>query len=306
MAKQGRDRVNGAMTGQGARDFTTGWPNRSRGFTVLELLTTIGIIGVLLALILPAVHAARETARQVQCKNNLRQIGLALHNYHGLHGSLPAAWQWNQSSRTSAYGWAVRLLPFLEQGSLHDDIRPGLSVAAAHHRRARNHHLTMFLCPSDLTEPTFHLYEEVEDENLERHAALLTVLPTANYVGVFGTFEPDDAFPPHVGNGAFSGSRPHRFADFQRGLSNTILVGEREMARIPSTWFGVDFRGEDAACRLVGHAEKGPNQIVADECEFGSRHSGVTNFLWGDGRVKAISDSIDANVYRRSASRQGY
>ncbi|MFQ5731605.1 MAG: DUF1559 domain-containing protein [Planctomycetaceae bacterium] len=290
-----------------ALDTRAGFPRRKSGFTVLELLTTIAIIGILLALILPAVHSAREAARQLQCTNNLRQIGLALHIYHDQHGSLPAAWQRNKSSQSSVYGWGVRLLPFLEQHALYGEIiRPSLNVGAGSYQRVRHQHLAMFLCPSDLTEPTFRLYEEQEDESFGRPAELLTVLPTANYVGVYGTYEPDDAYPPIVGDGAFSGPVPRRFRDFQRGLSNTILVGEREMARIPSTWFGVDFRGEDAACRIVGNAEKGPNQDSADECEFGSRHSGATNFLWGDGRVQSVSDSIDAGVYRRSARLRGF
>src|SRR5262245_30872709 len=90
---------------------------RSRGFTILELLTTIAIIGILAALILPAVGSAREAARRVQCTNQLKQIGLALHAYHEEFHVLPCGWQW-EASHQAAYGWLVPLLPLLEHDAI--------------------------------------------------------------------------------------------------------------------------------------------------------------------------------------------
>ena len=78
------------------------------------------------------------------------------------------------------------------------------------------------------------------------------------------------------------------------------------MARVPSTWLGVDFRGEDAACRLVGNAETSPNHPTCDECEFDSRHPDGANFLWGDGHVRLISENIDSVEYRRLARRSEF
>ena len=92
-------------------------------------------------------------------------------------------------------------------------------------------------------------------------------------------------------------------AELQRGLSNTMLIGERTTSLLPSTWLGVDFRGEDAACRLVGTAYTSPNCRECDECEFSSRHAGGANFLWGDGRVQLVSETIDTAEYRRFARR---
>jgi len=95
-----------------------------------------------------------------------------------------------------------------------------------------------------------------------------------------------------------------RFADLQRGQSHTIIVGERTTAMVPSTWFGVHFRGEDAACRLVGSAMTNPNCETCDECEFGSRHSGGSNFVWGDGHVSLLMHDIDPHEYQILAKRR--
>lgn len=270
-----------------------------KGLTVLELLTSIAVISTLTALVLPAINSARESARRLQCSNNLRQVGLALHTYHDQYGSLTAGWQWGPHRRT-AYGWAVPLLPGLEQNALASRIDRSRGVGDCRNAFARNRSLPVFLCPSDLAPPTFALYGG--NTAAGRDVPLLT-LPSSNYVGVFGTREPDDGFPPPRGDGAFFSCMPARFADFRRGLSNTIFVGERPAATVPSTWLGVDFRGEDAACRILGQVDTGPNHASGDECEFGSRHPGIANFLWGDGRVTGVSDSVDAEVYRRLARR---
>jgi prepilin-type processing-associated H-X9-DG protein len=94
-----------------------------------------------------------------------------------------------------------------------------------------------------------------------------------------------------------------RYADLERGQSHTLLVGERTTAMVPSTWLGVDFRGEDAACRLVGSAITTPSCETCDECEFGSRHSGGSNFAWADGHVTLVDDNIDPAEYQQLAKR---
>lgn len=271
------------------------------GFTILELLTTLGIVGILAAVILPAVSSAREAARRIECVDHLRQIGLALHNYHDQHRCLPSGWQW-EFSGMSAYGWAVPLLPHLEEGAVHRQVDRNRSLGHSAHGTARQTSLPLLLCPSDIAEPTFTLYAE---KGPSGSAPALVDLPTANYVGVFGTFEADDEIPTPPGDGVFIGAQSVRFAEIRGGLSNTIVVGERTMARVPSTWLGVDFRGEDAACRLVGNATTSPNCGACDECEFDSRHPGGANFLWGDGHVRLVSENIDSVEYRRLARRSG-
>jgi prepilin-type processing-associated H-X9-DG protein len=251
-------------------------------------------------LILPAVGAAREAARRTQCVLHLKQIGLALHNYHDQHRCLPVGWQW-EATGSSAYGWAVALLPFLELQGLSARTNRDRPLDDPTNAAARGASIPIYLCPSDITTPQFLLY--AGGGGTTPAAMALLELPTASYVGVFGTTEADDGIPAPHGEGVFLESRPVRFAEFQRGLSNTIMVGERTMARVPSTWLGIHASGEDAACRLVGSAATSPNCGLCDECEFDSRHPGGANFLYGDGSVELISENVDVAVYRRLARR---
>ena len=173
----------------------------------------------------------------------------------------------------------------------------------------------MLLCPSDIAERSFALIEEMmanspHERMTGRGAARALVhLPTTNYVGVYGTAEADD-FQEYdgpdggsFGDGSVIDQQRVNFADLQRGLSQTLLVGERKMATVPSTWLGIDLRGEDAPCRVTGSAITAPNCETCDECEFSSRHPGGSGFLWADGRMTLIPDSIDSELYRESAKR---
>ena len=281
------------------RAFGTEGCQRPGGFTILELLVSMGIISILAALVLPAVNSAREAARKVQCVNQLKQIGLALHCYHDQHSALPPGWQW-ETHHQSAYGWSVPLLSFLDQSAVYRQTHRDRHLNDPSNAESRQTTLPLFLCPSDISEPQFTLYEEDEAHGL---GAALLDLPTANYVSVFGTFEADEPDCHVPGDGAFIESRSIRFRDIQRGLSNILFVGERTMAHVPSTWLGVDVRGADAACRLVGNATTTPNCRKCDECEFTSRHSGGANFLWGDGRVTLVSENIDSLEYQNLARR---
>jgi prepilin-type processing-associated H-X9-DG protein len=272
---------------------------------VLELLVTLAVIGTLMALVLPALGAAREAARRVECTNHLKQLGLALHSYEDSFRCLPSGWQWEESGQ-SAYGWAVPLLPYVDQGSVYSRIDRNRPVTYPANAAARQLSLAIMLCPSDLTAESFALYPESSTTTLSTTPvddAPLVDLPTANYVGVFGTPEADDSIPAPPGDGTFIESRPVRLAELVRGLSRTLIVGERTMARVPSTWLGVDFRGADAACRLVGNAATHPNCGECDECEFDSRHPGGVHFLWGDGHVELVADGIDTIEYRRLSQR---
>jgi prepilin-type processing-associated H-X9-DG protein len=283
--------------------------HRRAAFTVLELLVSVSIIGILLGMLLPALGSARESARRIQCTSHLREIGIALHNHHDAKRALPMGWQFDPSAK-SAFGWAVPLLPYLDNSALLTRIDRRKRVDDPAHQFARSTPLEIMLCPSDITEPEFTLYEDDGEEEGEAGHAMsrafeptttipLVRLPTANYVGVFGTMEADDSIPAPLGDGAFLENRSVRFRDFARGLSNTLAVGERTMAQVPSTWFGVELAGEDAAARLVGSALEGINNPLADECDFSSRHPGGANFLWGDGHVSFVTEDIDLNLYHR-------
>lgn len=288
------------------------------GFTVLELLVVLVVIAILVSLLLPALMHARESARRTCCTSHLRQVGIAIHGFHIRQRQLPSAWQVTRNDPEFAYGWATQLLPEIEQGGLQQtlpiDRRPQRLRSLD---EASQLALPLLLCPSDIAEPSFELIES-DDENqgppsyLHRSPLVsktLMFLPTTNYVGVYGTVEADDfeeyAGPQGMpfGDGSVINDKRIRFADLQRGLSNTMVVGERKMAAIPSSWLGVDMRGSDAGCRLAGSAMTHPNCDLCDECEFSSRHAGGSNFLWADGRVTIVSQFIDQALYRESAMR---
>jgi prepilin-type processing-associated H-X9-DG protein len=284
---------------------------RWKAFTVLELLVVVAIVGTLLALLLPALMAARESGRCVQCKSNLREISLAVQHHHDATKKLPSAWT-SPSDHTTGYGWAVALLPYLEDAALFQSINLKSPVTAPQNELARNTDLPLLRCPSDITDPNFDLMPEppgVHHRGSKSAAVIdnskpLVRLPAANYVGVFGTVEADETFPAPMGDGPIVFGRTVRFADLQRGQSHTIIIGERTTAMVPSTWFGVNFHGEDAACRIVGSAMTTPNCETCDECEFGSRHSGGSNFVWGDGHVSLLMNDIDPHEYQVLAQRR--
>jgi prepilin-type processing-associated H-X9-DG protein len=279
----------------------------------MELLIAISIMGVLIGLLLPALVATREASRRQCCTNRLRHLGAAIHSYHGSQQRLPAAWRPCEADPWTGYGWAIAVLPYLEESGLATSANAELALTAAENDSARHANLEVMKCPSDISQDMFELRTEVPLSSTSYGAAskpaahtdgpLLAALPIANFVGVFGTLGADDTFPAPLGDGTIV-TRRVRFADLERGLDKTLIVGERTTAMVPSTWFGVHFRGEDAACRLVGSAMTKPSCDFCDECEFASRHAGGANFVWADGHVSFINQEIDSSEYQRLARRR--
>jgi len=139
-----------------------------RGFTLVELLVVIAIVGTLVALLLPAVQMAREAARASQCKNQLKQIGLATHQYHDTMGRLPPGWIANQPEGVPGWGWASSLLLYLEQVPLDGSINRSLPIAHSTHQQARETVLPVLICASDANPKVFTIFgggsEGDEDE----------------------------------------------------------------------------------------------------------------------------------------------
>jgi len=280
------------------------------GFTLVELLVLVAIITILIALLLPAVQAARESTRQTSCKNNLKQIGLALHNYHGAFRSLPPGWIGLDPSTGEpepkglpGWGWAARILPQLEKQNVsHGLLDLNLPITNPSNHVARVTSLVTYLCPSD----PGTLVWELDDED---GTGVLVKLAKSNYVGVFGTFDIEDA--PAAGEGLFFHNSRLRFAHIRDGLSNTLMIGERSSFLGYSTWTGVVPDGAEAMDRIVGICDLPPNPNPDDYDEegemddFSSYHVKGTQFLFADGSVKWIDQDIDVNIYHALATRTG-
>jgi prepilin-type N-terminal cleavage/methylation domain-containing protein len=289
-----------------------------RGFTLVELLVVIAIIAVLIALLLPAVQAARESARATQCKSSIRQVGLALHNYHDIHQRLPAGWISDTPAGTPGWGWMVSLLPQMEQGPLHDNlIKRNLPISDPANRQARETIIKVLLCSSDPKPRQFMVgtggsdsddAHALEDDDHEHTHSVddgtpLFLASRTNYIGVFGTQEVEA--DPTAGNGTFYFLSATRFADITDGLSNTFIVGERSARFGGSLWQGVVPAATEGLERNVGIGDHGPNTREHHFDDFSSYHPSGVHFVLGDGSVRRIDDNIDHAVYQSLITRAG-
>jgi prepilin-type N-terminal cleavage/methylation domain-containing protein len=296
--------------------------HKSAGFTLIELLVVVTIIGILIGLLLPAVQAAREAARRMQCTNNLKQIGLALHNY---------ASTWNDyfplgisaATTTTTYGFFAHLLPFVEQQTLYDEMKSLIQKngdpTADSMYSSNKTVIPYYLCPSW---PYKSVYLANETPSAWRTGALAT------YNGVAGAYPNKSPYTASTEgnipkNGIFGVGFCRRFADVRDGLSNTLAVGE--MAIIEYYGYTIP----PGMCRpwTIGSREslclysykvvesQGVNGKSVDKTTtptngfnhgpFGGFHPNGANFLVGDGSVVFLSESIDWSTYRALATVDG-
>ena len=311
------------------------------GFTLIELLVVIAIIAVLIALLLPAVQQAREAARRIQCKNNLKQVGLALHNYHDSHGLFPPALCLTLSGASyGQWGPQARLLPYLDQANLQNLINFSLpydtQLAVVRVR------VPMYLCPSEINDRA-----SVED-GIKQYPI--------NYAANFGTWLVFNPITGQPGDGAFGPNSSLGTRNFTDGTSQSLAFSEVKAfqpiikeggnpsatppaspqtvggwsggfeadnghtewveGRVHQNGFTTTFRPNAKVAHVESgntydvdftSVEEGDSTTAPTYAAVTSRsyHTGIVHSLLVDGSVRSISENIDINVWRALGTRAG-
>ena len=272
---------------------------RSRGFTLIELLVVIAIIAVLIALLLPAVQQAREAARRTQCRNNMHQLGLALHNYHDVHRCFPPG-RIAGTSGVTGWSWGPMLFPFLDETTLYNACNFSLVVTlqaspygAGANGTARKTPLAQFWCPSspgNTVEPYVCMYGHATS----RYAACSGDC-RINYSCQTGVIY-------HKYNDATVNSRV-RIRDIRDGTSQTLAMGEYTGQGTCLTW--ICDTTYMSTSRMTGDRMNAPGGYAPWYDNFGSFHEGGAFFLFCDGQVRFLSENIDSTTYKALGTRAG-
>jgi prepilin-type N-terminal cleavage/methylation domain-containing protein/prepilin-type processing-associated H-X9-DG protein len=276
------------------------------GFTLIELLVVIAIIAILIALLVPAVQKVREAAARTQCQNNLKQVGLALHNFHDSYKKFPTA---NSPAFGSAF---THILPFVEQDNIRKVYDTNVAPTSPPNNTVTNLPIAIYLCPTMLLPPT--------PAGLSTHYASYAVCMGSN-----------DGWAPPPDNGAIVRSNAtgsttivdggKRITDVQDGASNTLLAGEmgfqlKDYFFTSGTYAGSPRGGNTSwafgytsysigSTRVLLNTIVPPMSVTDRLQTFRSDHTGGCNFLLGDGSVRFIGISIDIATYQALGTRSG-
>ena len=292
---------------------------RTRGFTLIELLVVIAIIAILVALLLPAVQQAREAARRSSCKNNLKQIGVALHNYHDTHGTFPPGGitMGNCCGTPSRITWAISILPQLEQTNLFQRYDSNRTNEDNANRFVREQSVSTYQCPSDVHAQKLERPESGPGSGLNyRHGSYRAVSGQTNGGGWMDN-QQGASLPVnwrgvlhHTGtNSSFAGV--HRIRDITDGTSSTLMMGEmhtRTRTNRGTFWaYTYTSYNQSSICpacgnrTLIGDYNRcvsigGAGASNACKRGWGSFHIGLLQFMLADGSVRGISVNVNMNT----------
>ena len=298
---------------------TTNRPS-PQGFTLVELLVIAIIIAVLVSLLLPGVQVARESARRTRCRNNLKQLALAIHNYRDAFGTLPAGIDSapRENGVPLMWSWQMKLLPYIDQQNLYNLLNYNRGVIAPDNHVFWKANVATFHCPAD--ESTQIVYEE-------KNGPFAGNWSVTNYLGVSGgnglIVSSQDSllslnqcqqlgreFSVSTDNGSLYGDSAVRIQDFADGVSNTVMIGERVVPErgargwwtgpglaggCPAGWTDVVMPGND----MLGLGGLKPAKGGAlDAYHWSSPHQGGTHFSFADGSIRLIKYEINPEVFR--------
>jgi prepilin-type N-terminal cleavage/methylation domain-containing protein/prepilin-type processing-associated H-X9-DG protein len=303
-------------------------PRLTGGFTLIELLVVIAIIAVLIGLLLPAVQKVREAAARMSCSNNLKQIGLALHNYHDANGTFPSGHRATTTDPTNdnlAFyysNWAIQLLPYIEQQNLYQNYNDTVNIFQTANKGLRETYVATYACPSDINSKQLMTPESAPGSGGGGVAFM-----TGSYRGMGGVSS--DGFAQWVGypsevrtnmskapntRGLFhtdwpgGPTGPEKMTTISDGTSNTLVVGERATrthATRGTFWadsfnlYSLSGAFNQSAALLADYDKCATIASDIAQCKYGwgSFHSGVINFVYGDGSVRSVRTSINMVMF---------
>jgi prepilin-type N-terminal cleavage/methylation domain-containing protein len=336
----------GAARGHRPKGWSAACPRRlgrrtsRRAFTLVELLVVIAIIGILVALLLPAVQAAREAARRAQCVNNMRQIGIAVQNYHDTykrqpqyHAAVPpsptsdyatgAGWQW------AGPVWTVLILPFIEEQAFYDRFNRNEKMVSTTNLPLAQNIVSSYVCPSNITagNPVFTDRRDAAGPNKNNPEVSLGLY----YAVSMGPTVPDNCWPAYCSlpapsyccQGANFGTNPkdnsaglfgrsdviRTFKQITDGLSSTFLAGETMPEQcVYQGAYAPNFSLAGTMTPLNTFIKcpiPPAGQCYKDSCGFKSAHPGGAHFVMVDASVHFVAETIDYQLYNNLATRKG-